>query len=491
MAQRESELQAQRTRISALEQALETQAASGSAQKSKSLETVAAQLTATMNELKAARSGASDLEQEQDRLRAELRNRGSALAEKDAQLKAIKKKMNAYNQEVEQLRSELKVAKAAQPPAAPVTTAAADTGPRIEVIDPPLTLTRGIPTVKLRSAVASRPVTGSVHASAGIATFVINDRAEKVDDAGLFKADIPLTKKETPVNITVIDKRSAKASLDFLIISGESPAAPKPLPAGPGKIAGELNFGKYYALVIGNSRYAHSDLPSLDTPVSDAAAVAKILQDRYGFETTVLSNATRYDILTAMNKLRDKLTEKDNLLIFYAGHGELDKVNKRGQWLPVDAERNNTANWISTDAITDILNSISAKHILVIADSCYSGAMTRAALAQLEPNVSEELKMKWYNKMLENLSRTVLTSGGLEPVIDSGSSGHSIFAKVLIDALAANDEILSGQALFRMVSKKVRRAAERYGYEQSPQYGPIHHTDHEASDFFFVPKTLL
>ena len=55
--------------------------------------------------------------------------------------------------------------------------------------------------------------------------------------------------------------------------------------------------------------------------------------------------------------------------MFYAGHGELDNANLRGHWLPVDAEPENTANWISNVAITDVLNAMAAKHVLVIADS--------------------------------------------------------------------------------------------------------------------------
>ena len=95
-------------------------------------------------------------------------------------------------------------------------------------------------------------------------------------------------------------------------------------------------------------------------------------------------NATRYDILAALNELREKLTDKDNLLIYYAGHGELDERNQRGHWLPVDAEPNSTANWISNVAITDVLNSMTVQQLLVVADSCYSGTMTRSSLGRLE-----------------------------------------------------------------------------------------------------------
>ena len=147
------------------------------------------------------------------------------------------------------------------------------------------------------------------------------------------------------------------------------------------KLAG-VSFGTFHALVIGNNEYAH--LPDLKTARGDAQAVAKLLETRYGFKTTVLLNADRYAILSTLNKLRAELSEDDNLLIYYAGHGELDRANDRGNWLPVDAEPDSTANWISNIQITDVLNSMLIRQIMVVADSCYSGTLTRAALAQLD-----------------------------------------------------------------------------------------------------------
>src|SRR5207248_3242583 len=77
--------------------------------------------------------------------------------------------------------------------------------------------------------------------------------------------------------------------------------------------------------------------------------------------------------------LRESLKEDDNLLIYFAGHGEIDPA-KEGYWLPVDAQANAPSSWISNRAVSDILNMMSAKHVLVVADSCYSGSMPRASV---------------------------------------------------------------------------------------------------------------
>jgi predicted nucleic acid-binding Zn-ribbon protein len=247
----------------------------------------------------------------------------------------------------------------------------------------------------------------------------------------------------------------------------------------------ELNFGAYYALIIGNNRYQH--LPNLETAHNDATAIARLLKDRYGFEIQVLTDANRYQILTALNEFRAKLTEKDNFLLYYAGHGQLDSDNVKGNWLPVDAEPNNNANWISSDAITDILNAMTAKHVIVIADSCYSGIMLRSFTTSTEGGRSEEKRLAWLKHMIEQRSRTVLTSGGVEPVLDSGGGGHSLFARALLNVLASSREVLESPFLYRQVTKQVKIAAARLNVEQDPRYGPLKFAGDLGAPFFFKP----
>ncbi|MGH8552247.1 MAG: caspase family protein [Methylococcales bacterium] len=248
-----------------------------------------------------------------------------------------------------------------------------------------------------------------------------------------------------------------------------------------------IEFGQYYALIIGNNEYRK--LPKLDTPTNDARGVDEILRVKFGFKTQLLIDADRYQILSAMNEFRTKLTENDNLLIYYAGHGELDQVNMRGHWLPVDADADNNANWISTISITDILNTMSSRHILVIADSCYSGAMTRSSLARLETGMSADKKSEWLKAMVKAKSRTVLTSGGMAPVMDGGGGDHSVFANALIKALRSSTGLLEGQELYHNVSANVVAVAANYDVEQVPRYAPVAHAGHEAGEFFFIPKT--
>ncbi|MCG7976828.1 MAG: caspase family protein [Candidatus Thiodiazotropha endolucinida] len=367
-------------------------------------------------------------------------------------------------------------------------------GPTIEIIDPPVALTRGIPSVRLRSAAKERQITGRVVAPAGLLSFTVNDKTESPDKLGIFSTNVRVEDEQTPVKMVAVDKKGQHTSLEFLLIpklryassAEEQLNTSSDSRSTTRRIAGQVDFGNYHALIIGNNQY--NDFPNLLSASVDARETAELLRTKYGFQTTTLIDATRYDMLSALNQLRETLTENDNLLIYYAGHGELDRVNLRGYWLPVDAEPNSTTNWISNIAITDILNAMSAKHILVVADSCYSGSLTRSSMARLESGMSDEVKTKWLRVMAKTRSRTVLTSGGLKPVLDQGGGQHSVFAKSFLRTLAENDSILEAYKLFRNLAKEVQQTASRFGIDQIPEYAPIKHGGHEAGEFFFIPQ---
>ena len=266
-------------------------------------------------------------------------------------------------------------------------------------------------------------------------------------------------------------------------MAGSAPTSDAPRVGLP-RTGGKESFGTYYALVIGNNDYRQ--LRKLRTAVADARDVARVLEQDYGFRVKLLMNATRYDILAALNDLREKLTEKDNLLIYYAGHGELDERNQRGNWLPVDAEPNSTTNWISNVAITDVLNATNVQQLLVVADSCYSGTLTRSSLGRLEGGVSDNERLKLLSAMAQRRSRMVLTSGGIEPVIDSAGGGHSAFAQAFLDVLRANVGVMPGQELFSNLQLRVAAIADRVQMRQVPEYAPIKYAGHESGDFVFV-----
>ncbi len=238
---------------------------------------------------------------------------------------------------------------------------------------------------------------------------------------------------------------------------------------------GDLNFGNYHALIIGNNDY--KDLPELKTAVNDASSLAELLKEHYGFKVKLLLNANRYDTLKAMGEFRNTLTKDDNLLIYYAGHGVLDNASERGYWLPVDAERDFTSNWISTAEVTDTLKALQSWHVLVVADSCYSGTLARSISVKF---TNPEKKYSLIERLLKKKSRTVITSGGLEPVTDSGGDNHSVFSEALLDVLKNTKDVIEAEEVFSRLRDNVILNAD-----QTPEYSNVRKVGHNGGDFIF------
>lgn len=232
-------------------------------------------------------------------------------------------------------------------------------------------------------------------------------------------------------------------------------------------------FGNYHALIIGNDRYQH--LQGLESAVRDARRLDEVLRTSYGFSTKLLIDATRENILSELNTYRQNLTAEDNLLIYYAGHGWVDEAADEGYWLPVDAASDNPVNWVSNASLTSTVRAMSAKHVLVVADSCFSGKLTRGVNVQIRAS-------DYLARMAGKRARTALTSGGLEPVLDAGGAGgHSIFASALFQALDENKAVMDMSQMFGFIRRQVALAAD-----QLPEYGDIRRAGHEGGDFLFV-----
>lgn len=351
-------------------------------------------------------------------------------------------------------------------------------GPTLAMIDPGLVQTRGMALVSVAMNQPKRQVTGRVDAPAGLISLTINGMPSTVNDKGIFTESIDVMGEVTPVDVVAIDTLGKRSAVSFeLSTTSIAPEKPK---------QEKISFGKYYALIIGNSNYQY--LPDLVTPKADVSEVAQILEQQYGFKNTVLIDVGRNQIINALNEFRKTLTSEDNFLIYYAGHGGLDEVNNRGHWLPVDADWDNPANWLNNTVITDFLNMINAKQILVVSDSCYSGALTRSAMVTMQGGMTDAEYKQYLSVLSKKKARTALTSGGLKPVLDVGGGKHSVFSQALLESLESNDDVIEGQRLYRAVLARVSLRASSINFEQEPEYAPINFAGHEGGDFLFVPR---
>jgi hypothetical protein len=184
---------------------------------------------------------------------------------------------------------------------------------------------------------------------------------------------------------------------------------------------------RYHALLIGVSeyKYAGPKLLNLDQPVKDATMLYQILTEKYAFnkeDVTLLQNPTREDIINNFDHLIKVVGERDNLLIFYAGHGYYDKPTDFGYWLPSDAKDNSRAAWIPNSTIKDYLGAIRSQHTLLITDACFGGSIFKTR--------SVDAMIRKVHELYKDKSRKAMTSGNLTEVPDK-----SVFVNYLLRLL--------------------------------------------------------
>ncbi len=495
IAEREQTVEAQQLEIARLQDEVgNARAALADASGGAELEQIMAQVAERESALAYAQS-------EQERLTDKLmdvqlaaaandRQNAAQLAELETKLAQSEMALAQKESEVEALEGQVTQAQsqAGQNNADRVTNVLA-LGPSIEIIEPPQFITRGLPTLPWQSRGDRMDIIGRVDPIDEVLSLKINGQDQELNDAGIFQ--YTHSKGDTrELSIVAITRDGERNQVNFnfsvpsdpldapVVAQTERRVAPKDIPG--------VNFGNYYALIIGNNNYPQ--LTNLQSAENDATVIDRILRTKYGFKTELLLNATKASLLTSLNNLRETLTSRDNLLIYYAGHGELDRSNNRGYWLPVDASPADNSNWVSNKSITDIIDSMKAKHVLAVVDSCYSGTLTRTAVPRLQQQLSVELTERWYKVVTASRVRVVLSSGGVKPVYDSlGQSEHSVFAQAFIDELQNNQGILEAYDLYTSVQRRVTVEARQYNVEQNPQYAPIKHAGHEAGEFFFLP----
>ena len=234
--------------------------------------------------------------------------------------------------------------------------------------------------------------------------------------------------------------------------------------------------GKYYALLIGVSKYNDARL-NLDHPVTDAKKIKEVLTQGYNFnaeQTILLENPSRGEIFAALYKLRNKITPTDNLLIFYAGHGYWDEKIKQGYWWPRDATASDPSNWLSNSDLREQLRGISSAHTLLVSDACFSGGIFRTRDAGSIKSASID-----YQLLYKLPSRRAITSGTLTAVPD-----RSVFVEYFLKRLGQNQEkFLPSQMLFNSI-----RLAIINNSATVPQEGVIAETGDEGGDFIFQKK---
>lgn len=251
-------------------------------------------------------------------------------------------------------------------------------------------------------------------------------------------------------------------------------------------------YDNLYAVIIGIDRYPNLEKNNyLQNAVSDAKGIETVLKEKYPFTKIITlynGDATRDNILRTLGELKEQTKPNDALFIFFAGHGNTIKRvdgSETGYLLPSDGsfKLEDAYKNLSMSQLRDQMQEIRAKHLLFVADACFSGTlMTRSGEAPAKQDYT------YYKLAANEIVRQVLTAGtSTETVLDGGLEGHSVFTGRFIEALQKNSSFISANELGSTIQKRVSGDAMVRNHKQTPQFGRLY----GEGDFVFIANEAL
>ncbi len=289
-------------------------------------------------------------------------------------------------------------------------------------------------------------IKGTVTAKNGISEFRINNEPVTLSSNGFFQHEvrIPLGQWYTPL----VAKDFNNQTITKMLVTQRS---------GNANEESTIRDGRDFALIIATDRY--DELIPLNNPIFDGTTIKKDLEEYYGFETKILTNPTKSQILEEIRSYgKRQYARGDQLFIFVAGHGEYDEQFKQGYLAGRDSKKNDEIkqSYISYADFRDYVNSIPCKHIMVVLDVCYGGAINQVVASRGQEDYTDIDRDFFIANKLKYTSRRYITSGGKQYVSDGIAGNHSPFARKFIEALRSHggtDGILTFNEMFSFVEK--------------------------------------
>lgn len=232
-----------------------------------------------------------------------------------------------------------------------------------------------------------------------------------------------------------------------------------------------------YAVVVGIEKYR--DIPAVEFAARDAQAVYDYLVSAMGFRPKNVvrlsdERATRTDMATYLGPwLKDRVTAKSRVFVYYSGHGAPNPVTGEGYLIPYDGN----PNYVETKAfplkqLYDNLADLPTQDVTVVLDSCFSGAGGRSFLAQgIRPLVNVKLAAPGDNMVV------ISAAQGEQISTYYPETQHGLLTYFLLKGLrGAADKDRSGlittRQLFEYLQPEVEREARKQHVEQNPAIAP-------------------
>ncbi len=286
-------------------------------------------------------------------------------------------------------------------------------------------------------------IRGKAVDESGITSVKVNGfPVDFLEKGGDFSTKVTVKAGTSSLEILMTDKNNNLTTYSHLLAGAAPKIAQTSEPMSEG-------LGKFHAILIAEKDYVDPKFADLNYPVRDANRLKNVLIKNYTFEEKnidTLYNRSREDILETIIARCKALGEKDNLLIFYAGHGD-STMNIKGQpdgyLIPTTARSNKTSYYITSEEIYKAIFNSRTKHILVVLDACFSGAFIKNPGWDIDGNIEDQRKKQ---------SRRVMTSGSLTAVPDK-----SFFIETLTNYLSDNkdEKYVNTKDLWSNIEQKI------------------------------------
>lgn len=201
-----------------------------------------------------------------------------------------------------------------------------------------------------------------------------------------------------------------------------------------------IRRGKDHALLIATNAY--DQWPTLPNPVPDATAIEDELKNYYGFETKLITNPTKTEIVAALKTYKNEIKygEDDQLFIFIAGHGAFVEDFREGYIIAKNSLKDDpdASTYLSHSLLRNIIDQIPCKHIFLVIDACFGGTFDETIARRGGPeddSNGEVTNREFVYRKMQFETRQFLTSGGKEYVPDGRPGQHSPFARKFLEAL--------------------------------------------------------
>ncbi|UGX94021.1 caspase family protein [Bradyrhizobium barranii subsp. apii] len=213
------------------------------------------------------------------------------------------------------------------------------------------------------------------------------------------------------------------------------------------EVTGSIGQSSRLALVIGNGHYPDASAP-LTQSINDARALSSSLR-KNGFDVDMVEDATKDDMVRAVNRLKSRIKRDTVVMLFFGGYGV--QAGRESYMLPVDAviwkESDVRRQGVSIDGVLDMMKEQGAKAKLVVVDASRRNPYER--------------RFRSYSHGLAPISATdnalILSSASPGKVVDDGKGEHSVLVGEFLTNLTAQG---SAESVFNKTRVAISRASE-------------------------------